>query len=81
MNWAHIEKAPKQIYQEVIRLKSTGPKYIRVTTTQLEKTRFEELESIWKTWNVAKTTAQKVRWRASVVALWSTRYDEDLVRK
>lgn len=54
---------------------------MRVTTTQLEKTRFEELGSIWKTWNVAKRTAQKVRWRASVVALWSTRYDEDLVRK
>lgn len=26
MNWAHIEKAPKLIHQEVITLKSTGPK-------------------------------------------------------
>lgn len=44
MNWAHIQKALKQIHQEVIRLKSTGPKKIRVTTTQLEK------KKIWRTW-------------------------------
>lgn len=42
MNWAHIEKAPKQIHQEVIRLKSTGPKKINHYTVGKNK--------IWRTW-------------------------------
>lgn len=40
----------------------------------------KELENIWNTWNEAKRTAvNRVRWRATVAALCSTRNEEDLV--
>lgn len=41
IDWAHMEKAPKQNYQRGIRLESTRPENTRETTTQFEKDKNE----------------------------------------
>lgn len=65
IDWAHMEKAPKQNYQRGIRLESTRPENTRETTTLFEKDKNE----------------RRVRWRATAVALCSTRNEGDLLSK
>lgn len=43
IDWAHMEKAPKQNYQTGIRLESTRPENTRETTTQFEKDKNERI--------------------------------------
>ena len=78
MDWPHMEKTSKQHNKRGTRLEPTRAKKAGGPLQTRTRTRMKELNNIGKTLGEAEKTAKnRMRWRATVMVLYSTRSDED----